>query len=232
MASLLKRFFRIGKSEGHSLLDSMENPIKMASQGVRELKEDLNKSIASLAEVKSVAIRSKRDLEQNKNIASEYERKAMLLLQKVKDGELSEADADRLASEALSKRDDANKEVGRLTVDYDKYQKLIAQLEGNIQQLRSKISSWENELKTLKARSKVSQATAKLNKQLAQIDSNDTLALLEKMKTKVEEEEALAESYGEIAGADKTVDDEIDRVLSGGSKHQSLKDLKEKVGLN
>ncbi|MDA9976116.1 PspA/IM30 family protein, partial [Alphaproteobacteria bacterium] len=78
---------------------------------------------------------------------------------------------------------------------------------------------YENELRTLKARSQVSRATKKLNEQLSQIDSSSTIGMLERMRDKVSEEEALAEAYGEMAAAPSSVDDEIDAALktTGGS---------------
>ena len=91
----------------------------------------------------------------------------------------------------------------------------------------------ENELKTLIARDKVSKATGKLNKELANIDSGGTLAMLEKMKEKVEEQEALADAYGDMADESKTIDDEIDAALENTGIHGSsaLDDLKREMGL-
>ena len=88
-------------------------------------------------------------------------------------------------------------------------------------------------MKTLKARAKVSSATKKLNKQLANIDSSSTIDMLERMKEKVAQEEALAESYGEIANESKSVDEEIDRALEDGGVQASddLAALKAKMGL-
>jgi len=66
------------------------------------------------------------------------------------------------------------------------------------------------------------------------VDSSGTIAMLEKMKSKVEEDEALAESYGEIAAVDKSVDDEINAALAGSgssSGQASLADLKAKMGI-
>jgi phage shock protein A len=59
--------------------------------------------------------------------------------------------------------------------------------------------------------------------------------MLERMKDKVEQEEALAESYGEIANESKSLDDEIDKILdapSSSSQSDSLAALKAKMGLN
>jgi phage shock protein A len=80
---------------------------------------------------------------------------------------------------------------------------------------------------------KVADATKSLNKQMAQIDSNGTVALLERMKEKVAQEEALAEAYGEIANNSKSVDDEIDKAIN--VKHtkasSELEKLKEQMGI-
>ena len=83
--------------------------------------------------------------------------------------------------------------------------------------LRSTITTYENELKTLKARARVSEATKKLNKSMSNIDSSGTIAMLEKMKDKVAQDEALAEAYGDIAGQPNSIDDEINSALSSSN---------------
>ena len=94
-------------------------------------------------------------------------------------------------------------------------------MESSVNKLKSEINSWENELKTLKARIKVSSAQKNINKHMANIDSSSTIGMLERMKDKVAKEEALAESYGEIADSNKSLDDEMDDVL-GASKSESV----------
>ena len=111
----------------------------------------------------------------------------------------------------------------------------VAQLNKNVATIKSNISKWENELKTLKARVKVSEATKKLNKQMSNIDSTGTVSMLEKMKDKVAQEEALAESYGEIANESKSLDDDIEAAIGDSSQTKAASDLealKAKMGLN
>lgn len=215
--SLFRRLFKIGEAEGHALVNKMEDPVKMSEQAIRDLKNDLNKAMESLAEVKAIAIRTRRDMKNNQQQAADYEKKAMLLIQKAEQGSLDPAEADRLATEALNKKDQADREVTRTQAEVQKYDNMTANLEAKVNDLKSQISKWENELRTLKARAKVSSATKKLNKQMAGIDSSSTVAMLERMKTKVEEDESLAESYGEIAAAPKSVDDEIDKAIGAGN---------------
>ena len=69
----------------------------------------------------------------------------------------------------------------------------------------------------------------------ANIDSNNTVSMLEKMKDKVIQEEALAESYGEIANTNKSLDEDIDAAIGDSAQVKAeaeLKALKEKMGLN
>ncbi|MDF9800438.1 phage shock protein A [Catalinimonas alkaloidigena] len=232
--SIFRRLFKVGEAQTHSLIDNMEDPVKMSEQAIRDLKQDLGKAMESLAEVKAIAIRTRRDMKNYEQQSGDYEKKAMLLLQRAEQGQIDPTEADRLATEALNKKEHADQEVARTQAEVQKYDNMTANLEAKVNELRSNISKWENELRTLKARSKVSTATKKLNKQMAGIDSSSTVSMLERMKTKVEEEESLAQSYGEIASAPKSVDDEIDKALGSSSPGSSdkLAALKAKMGIN
>jgi len=221
---IFSRMFKMGQAEAHSALDKLEDPIKLTEQGIRDLKKDLDESLKALAEVKAMVIRSKNDMENNKNKAKDYESKAMLLLKKAQSGEVEASEADRLASEALVKKDECLQQAARAKDEHDRFTQSVNQLDVNVKKIRTSISHYENELKTLKARVKVSTATKNLNKQLAQIDSTSTVSMLERMKEKVEQDEALAQSYGEIANESKSVDDEIDSVLAGSSAQSKASD--------
>ena len=230
--SIFKRLFRIGKAETNSLIDKLEDPIKLTEQGIRDMKIELDKSLQALAEIKALAIRSRNEASENKSRSEDYERKAMLLVKKAETGEMDATEADRLATEALMRKQQCDETVQRANTEKANFDTQISKMDGNIKTLRSNIGKWENELKTLKARVKVAKATGKLNKQLAQIDGSDTISMLEKMKEKVQEKEALAESYGEIANESRSVDEEIDKALEDTEKvnaNDALAALKAKM---
>lgn len=234
MASIFQRLFRVGQSQAHDLINKFEDPIKMTEQGIRDLKKDLHGTMKSLAEVKAVAIRVKREAEDNKRLAADYERKAMLLLQKMQKGELDKSDAERLAAEALNRKEECSQKAVRLMKNQEQQDKMTAKLQANMEKLKSTVSSYENDLITLKARARTAAATRKVNEQLARIDSSGTISLLERMKSKVEEDESLAQSYGELAGADNSVDDELNAALSSGQigpASDKLAELKSKMGI-
>ena len=232
---VFKRLFKVSEAEAHNLVDKLEDPIKMTEQGIRDLKKDLDKSLQALAEVKAVAIRAKKEMNEHESRAKTYENKAVMLLKKVQSGDISAEEADRLAAEALNKKTESLQAAATSKANYQQLEGQIGQLNNNVGKLKSNIAKYENELKMLKARARVSQATKKLNKSMSNVDSGGTISMLEKMKDKVAQDEALAEAYGEMADSNKSLDDEIDQVLNTPSESASsaeLDALKAKLKLN
>ena len=230
---LFSRFFSWGKSEVHSALDKMEDPIKMTEQGIRDLRKDLTSSINSLAEIKALAIRSKREAFEQKRLAQDYEKKALILLKKAKSGSLDQTEAERLASEALVKKESAIKNVVVHEQAQTQHEGSVAQMEAQVKKLRTQIESWDNELNTLKARAKVAHSMQRMNQKLAKTDASSTISMLERMRDRVTESEALAESYGDIASEGSSIDQQIDTAISSGSHESvssSLEDLKKRIG--
>lgn len=231
---VFNRLFKIGQAEAHNIVDKLEDPIKLTEQGIRDLKKNLDQSLQAFAEVKALAIRSKREINEYANQAQNYEQKAMLILKKAQDGGIEASEADRLAGEALARKTDADNNAERTKVDLQKLETNVKQLDSSIKGLKTKITHYENELKTLKARAKVSEATKKINKSMSGIDSGSTISMLEKMKDKVARDEELAEAYGEMSDANKSLDDELDSVLNESDVKASdaLEEMKRKMNIN
>ena len=232
--SIFKRLFKVSQAEAHAIVDKFEDPIRMTEQGIRDLKKDLQASMTSLAEVKAIAVRTRRDADNHKKLAVDYERKAMMLLQKMQNGEMDQADAERLATEALNRKEQSAADAIRTAQEAERHEQMAGQLQANVNKVKSSINTYENDLVTLKARAKTAAATKKINQQVANVDSSGTIAMLEKMKSKVEEDEALALAYGEMADLDKSVDNEIDAALESGSSVTAsahLLELKQKMGI-
>lgn len=230
----LRRLFKIGQAEVHHAIDNMEDPIKMTEQGIRDMKEDLDKALEALAQVKAMSIRAKKEVSEYEEKAEDYNGKAVLILKKAQKGGIEAEEADRLATEALVKKEEAIVMQNQAIADKEKFDQNVVQMEANVQTIKQNIGKWENELKILRSRVKVADATKSLNKQMAKIDSNGTIALLERMKEKVHQEEALAEAYGEIANSTKSIDDEINRAVDvkKAKATTELEKLKEQMGIN
>lgn len=228
---ILSRLFKIGQVEANAIADKFEDPIKLTEQGIRDMKVDLDNSLKALAEVKAMQIRSKQEIKQSEEASDNYEQKAMSILKKAQAGDINSQDADRLASEALRKKDENTAATKRKKEELKTFETSSEKLNLNVKKIRANISQWENELKTLKARIKVSETTLKLNKQLSDTDSSSTISMLEKMKEKVDADEALSEAYEDISNENQTIDDEINSVLKEDTSSDSLDELKKKMGI-
>jgi phage shock protein A len=234
---IFNRLFRIGRAEAHSALDSMEDPIRMTEQAIGELKANLHKANTGLVEVKGLALRTRRNAENQQKMAADYERKAMTLLQRGQSGSLDSNEADRLAAEALRQKDHHAAEAAKLRAEAEKHEEMSVKLEAGVNQIKSMAASYENDLLTLKARAKTAEATRKINQQLASLDTSGTIAMLERMKVRVEEEEALALAYGDLITPDRSsqtsVEKRIEALSDSASEPSpdSLQELKKKMGI-
>ncbi len=234
MFDSLKRLFKTAQAETNAAIDKFQDPIKMAEQGIRDLKSDLSSSLQALAEVKATLIGNQKRLKEAKDQAADYEKKAMLLLQKAQQGNMELVEAERLATEALNKKEESMQQATRLAADIQNQEQLISNLESKIKKLKAQINSWEGEMTILKARAKTAKASKKINKHLAKIDSNGTITMLERMKERVDEDESLSQAYEDVGSIDTSIDNEIDKALSSGAHPNasaSLEEMKKKLGM-
>jgi phage shock protein A len=231
---IFSRLFGIGQANANAVIDKMEDPIKMTEQGIRDLKKDFDSAVTALATIKALAIRTKRDFAEAEQLSADYNRKATLLLARGKSGDLDMAEADRLATEALTKAEVGDGKVASLEKTVAQQDAKVAQVQQQVDSLSKTIKQYENDLITLKARSTTASAVKKINKQMAAIDSSSTVAMLNRMKERVEEDEALGEAYGQIAEKPADTDAEINKALASGSNSSAssrLTELKAKMGI-
>jgi phage shock protein A len=227
--NMLKRLFRVGKAEAHAVINNLEDPIKMTEQGIREMKEQLEQSINALAQVKALAIRRKNEQANLVKQSEDYQNKAMLLVEKGIKEEMPMEEADRLAKEALKLKTQSIQESNIADLERLKLEADVDKMQIKINTLKTTISKWESELKTLKARVQVSQATLDINKKMTNLDQDSTISMLERMKDKVIQQEALADAYSDIADASKSIDQEINAAVDTKDANASkeLEKLKE-----
>ncbi|OJU77967.1 MAG: phage shock protein A [Bacteroidetes bacterium 47-18] len=231
--NIFKRLFRIGQAEIHAAVERMEDPVRMTEQGLRELRDDLANATEAYAKIKALALRTRNEQEQCIKQSDAYGEKAVLILQKAQHRELEAGKAEQLAREALSLKRQYAEDALDLEQQAVMHEHTVEEMQKNIRVLQENLAKWEKELKTLRARVKVSAATQQVNKQIAQIDSDSTIVMLERMKEKADDQEALARAYGEIAHEKQDSKSEIDRILKDDSLSvdKELAALKQKLGM-
>lgn len=231
--NIFKRLFRIGQAEIHSILDGVEDPVQITEFGIVEMKENLTLTLESLAKIKAMAIRAKSEKEKKRSEAQDYENKAVLLISKAQKGDLDITLAENLAKEALLRKEQLILEINELDLQGIEHENVASDIQKNIEILKFNIAKWENELKTLKAKIRISKVTQEVNRQMAQIDSDSTLNMLERIKEKIAEEDALTQAYAALNKCSLSVDDEIDRAIgeTAQSVDVELNEIKRKLGM-
>jgi len=194
-------------------IEQQEDPVKLTEQSIRELKVDLSESLKSLAEAKAGFIKAKREVEQQQKLAEQCEYKATALLEKAKNGQLDSQTADKSALMELGKKEEIMRRVSVSLKGLENYEAMVKKLEDQTRVIKDQIYAWETELNTLKARTKISQATKHLHERLSRFDTNSTANLLENIKEKAIEQEALAESMAYLSSGKTTWEMEVDKIL-------------------
>ncbi|MCC5917636.1 MAG: PspA/IM30 family protein [Cryomorphaceae bacterium] len=230
--NVFRRLFKIGQAETHSAIDKLEDPIKMIEQGLRDMREDQDKAMKALAEVKAMKIRRTRELTALKERETDLKDKSVLLLKRAQNNELDPQEADNLVRENLRLKNQATKEMNLAQMDVENLEKQVQSLQNNVEKIKSNINQWENELRTLKARVKVSSATKVINKQMTGMDSTSVISMLERMKDKVDQDEALAEAYGELANQNTDHEAKLNQVVEDLSVDDELAKLKKSLGMD
>lgn len=230
--NLFQKLFKVIQSFLHAFVNHIQDPILMAEQAIRDLKKDYDTSMKGLAEIKSLAIDTQTRIAEQTEIAKDYEKKALMILQKAQNGEMNQNDADRLASEALKKKQTAVENIKKYTLDIKNYNAMSEKMEGKIANLKEQIQNWESELNTLKARHKVAVTSKKINQQMVSMSGNNAQALLENMKDKVNKEESMAKAYEEMTTIETDIDKEINAAIGStysDEVQQNLLELKKQI---
>ncbi len=197
--NIFKRLLKIGQAEIHALVDMMEDPISLTEQGIRDMKKQLHDSTESAAKVRASIIRSENLISEKEKEAAQMAEKAKLALSKAQTGELTTQQSEKLAAEALLIKKRILEDVQALGLEISEHTVKREEINKHIEVLQFNISKWEKELTTLRAKQKVNEAASMANQQMANIDSNSTLDMLQRVKNKVANDEALAEAYAEMA---------------------------------
>lgn len=228
--NIFKRLLKIGQAEIHTLVEKMEDPIALTEQGIRDMKQDLAESTESYAKVRALIIRSENKIVDKTKEADRYEEKAKKILEIAQAGEIDKNKAEQLVIEALQIKKDLLSEIADLEHEISIHKISSEEINNSLSVLKFNISKWEKELSTLRAKQKVSSANKTANQQMAQIEANSTIQMLERMKAKAEEEQALAKAYHELA--EQQINEKIDHSLERDKTIMAeLEELKKRIGL-
>jgi phage shock protein A len=186
---LLDRIGMVAKSNLNALVTAAEDPEKILEQTIIDMQEDLVQLRQAVAQSMAALKRQEQQYTQAQTQATEWERRAMLALQKGDEG---------LAREALTRKKSHADTANALKTGLDQQSTQVESLKRNLISIESKISEAKTKKEMLKARIQSAKAQENINNMLGKVSTNSASAVFERMEERVLMAEAKASASSEL----------------------------------
>jgi phage shock protein A len=206
------------------LINKAEKPEKMLNQIVIEMNEQLIQSKQAVAQAIADEKRLERDLNNQLGQAAEWERKAMLAV---------ERGDDELAKEALLRKQENDNTALEYRKQWEAQKAAVTRLKEDLRGLSGKIEKAQRQKNLLIARAKRAEAQQKIQDTISTVSGNrSAFEAFDRMSQKVDEMEAQADAAKELE--DFTGSSDLEKRFaalekSDGSADNLLEDLKAKM---
>lgn len=215
---LLDRIGMVAKSNLNALVTAAEDPEKILEQTILDMQEDMVQLRQAVAQAMAAFKRQEQQYNQAKNQADEWERRAMLALQK---GD------ENLAREALSRKKSQADSAAILKISYDQQAAQVESLKRSLVTLEGKISEAKTKKEMLKSRLQAAKAQENLNNMLGKVNTSAPTAVFERMEERVLMAEAKAGASAEL-GMDN-LESQFAKLEAGSGVDDELEALKAKM---
>lgn len=213
--SIFKRVSNIFRSKVNGALDSVENPVELLDQKVRDMEESLNRAKVSSAQILGNVHETKKKMESAEAEIKDYDEKVKLALSKGNE---------ELAKKALERKLDADKRYAALKTAYADSQKKAEAIKTKLVELETEIEKTRKYRDEAAARYTNAQAQEKVNEILANVETKTNKINLDDIERKIQKKESYAEGLGDLKT--ETLDDEFEK-LNDISLDEELKKYKQ-----
>jgi phage shock protein A len=221
---IFDRFATMLRSNLNDLISRAENPEKMLTQLILDMRTQLDKARQQVAQAIADEKKLEADALAMKKQAEDWERRAMLAVQEGRDD---------LAKQALMRYNEALQGAQQLHETWLKSKSETETLKQSLRQLNDKIEEAKRKKNILVARARRAEATQRIQDTLSGMGDKSAFESFERMQEKIENNErkalAAAELQQEFTG-DNLVK-EFEQLEYHGSSDQQLLELKAKMGL-
>ena len=221
---LFQRLGTLIKSNINDLISKAEDPEKMLSQVLVDMKNQLVEAKKQVAVAIGDEKRLKKQWDDQVQQAKEWERKAMMAVH---------AGDDALAKEALVRQ----KEHEDLTAQFEQQWHLqkdaVEKLKDQLRTLNNKIEEAKRKKNILVARAKRAEAQKAIQDTMRGLSDNSAFDTFERMNQKVEQIEAESEASTELGGelTGDTLQQKFKKLEGSSGSDLALAELKAKMGL-
>jgi phage shock protein A len=206
------------------LINKAEKPEKMLNQLIIDMNEQLIESKKAVAQAIADEKRLEREMNSQLNQAAEWERKAVLAVEKGQDD---------LAKEALLRKQENDNAALEYRKQWEAQHEAVAKLKDSLKELSGKIDKAQRQKNLLIARAKRAEAQQKIQDTMSSVSGNrSAFDAFDRMAQKVDQMEAQADASKELE--DFTSGGDLDKRFealekSDGTADNLLADLKAKM---
>ncbi|MDR0642964.1 MAG: PspA/IM30 family protein [Treponema sp.] len=206
------------------LINKAEKPEKMLNQLIIDMNEQLIESKKAVAQAIADEKRLEREMNVQLNQSAEWERKAVLAVEK---GE------DDLAKEALLRKQENDNAALEYRKQWEAQHEAVSKLKVSLKELTVKIDKAQRQKNLLIARAKRAEAQQKIQDTISSVSGNrSAFDAFDRMAQKVDQMEAQADASKELE--DFTSDNDLDKRFAALESSDStadnlLADLKAKM---
>jgi len=220
-------FSRLGtliKSNINDMISKAEDPEKMLSQVLVDMKQQLIEAKKQVAVSIADEKRLKKQYEDEEQKAKDWERKAMMAVR---------ANDDVLAREALARKGEHDESAGVLQKQWTLQRDAVEKLKDSLRALNNKIEEAKRKKNILVARKKRAEAQKTIHETMSGLKDQSAFETFDRMAAKIDQLEAEADAGAEIAGqlTGDTLEAKFDKLEQGAGADHQLAELKAKMGL-
>jgi phage shock protein A len=221
---IFDRLSTLIRSNINDLISSAENPEKMLNQLVLDMRSQLAKAKQQVAAAIADEKRLQAQVEQEKKLAEDWEKRAMLAVQEGRDD---------LAKQALVRHAEHLQNAAQLEETWRKHAAETENLKASLRSLNDKIEEAKRKKNILVARQRRAEAQRRIHETMSSISDKSAFETFERMTERIEQNErkalAAAELTEELEG--DSLQKQFAQLEYRADADTQLLALKQKMGL-
>lgn len=218
---ILSRFKTLIKANANHAIEKHENPERVLNQLIADMRDQLIEAKKQVAVTIADEKRLKKQLDNHKHNAQEWEKKAMMAVR---------AGRDELAKEALRRKSEEEELATQFHAQWEQQHAAADKLKTTLRQLNQKIQQAERKKNMLVSKAKQVEARKHIQDTMEQLNNNDPLSRMGALEEKINKMEAEVEAQQELSNDDTSLEAQFADLDAKEDVDDALAALKASMG--
>lgn len=210
---IFKRLRDLTMASVNDLLDKAEDPVKMLSQFLRDMEQDIQEAEVAVAKQIAIEKKFKQQFEEAQELVEKRQQQAVQAL---------EQGNEDLARRALEDKKEHQIKFDEFKKQYDYAKTNADQLRSQLEEMKDEYNKMKNKKDLLVARAESAKAQKQINQAMSGFGTDNAAKGFDRMSEKVLQLEAEAEASREMNSKGRSLDDELDALKKGSGVEDEL----------